>query len=266
MLNRPRIDDDALDQPVQPMNVLYGGQPAVTVPTEDPGTRLASRKPKTKAVPRAPQRRRDEAAAKLADIFVNYFDRQERSMTAALGSKKKALSDLFEQWNDDLIQKLEPASLKLVRQTGEAAAAQIAGTFTAARTIGYVLDRTKRAAESINQTTFDAIEEAFDDEGLDGVRRVFEEAKTSRSERLGLSTATGLIAFARMEAAKHSQEADRQPRTKTWVVTSGNSRHPEMNGETVPIFEPFSNGMQFPGDGVGGADEVAGCKCLLSLA
>jgi len=37
-LNLPSIDDEAFDQPVKPLNVMYGGQPAVTVPTEDPGT------------------------------------------------------------------------------------------------------------------------------------------------------------------------------------------------------------------------------------
>jgi len=39
-MNLPRVDDPAFDVPVQPLNVLYGGQPAVTVPTATPGTPL----------------------------------------------------------------------------------------------------------------------------------------------------------------------------------------------------------------------------------
>jgi len=36
-----------------------------------------------------------------------------------------------------------------------------------------------------------------------------------------------------------------------------------MAGETVPLGELFSNGMDGPGDPAGGADEVAGCTCDL---
>ena len=37
-LNLPMIDEDWADVPVQPLNVMYGGQPAVQIPTADPGT------------------------------------------------------------------------------------------------------------------------------------------------------------------------------------------------------------------------------------
>lgn len=53
--------------------------------------------------------------------------------------------------------------------------------------------------------------------------------------------------------------------TKTWIVNSSRSRHPELNGEEVPLFEAFSNGMQYPGDPAGGTDQTAGCTCTLHL-
>ena len=34
-----------------------------------------------------------------------------------------------------------------------------------------------------------------------------------------------------------------------------------MNGETVRIDEVFSNGLRWPGDPVGGADNNAECHC-----
>jgi len=37
-MNLPRLDDPVFDLPVMPMNVTYGGQPAVTIPTADPST------------------------------------------------------------------------------------------------------------------------------------------------------------------------------------------------------------------------------------
>jgi hypothetical protein len=39
-----------------------------------------------------------------------------------------------------------------------------------------------------------------------------------------------------------------------------------MNGETVPVFTPFSNAGQHPGDPKLGVDEIARCKCLLEVA
>lgn len=58
------------------------------------------------------------------------------------------------------------------------------------------------------------------------------------------------------------------PLLKEWVVTSDNPRqsHLEMDGETVPIDEPFSNGLMFPGQyAPGRAEEVAGCTCIVDI-
>lgn len=57
-LNLPRIADEAFDVPIQPLNVLYGGQPSVVVPTADPST----------------------ASVDLTD----FFSRQERSVVRKL--------------------------------------------------------------------------------------------------------------------------------------------------------------------------------------
>ena len=66
-------------------------------------------------------------------------------------------------------------------------------------------------------------------------------------------------------STKQSERADGRERSKTWVVTSRKSRHPEMNGETVGIGETFSNGAAWPGDSAAGVDEVAGCQCMVDL-
>lgn len=58
------------------------------------------------------------------------------------------------------------------------------------------------------------------------------------------------------------------PVTKTWVVTSQNPRasHAEMDGETVAINMPFSNGLMYPGDSsAGDAAEVANCTCVMAI-
>lgn len=55
------------------------------------------------------------------------------------------------------------------------------------------------------------------------------------------------------------------PVTKTWIVTSARSRHPEMDGETVLIFEPFSNGLDYPGDPAGSVGDTANCMCTMQV-
>jgi hypothetical protein len=54
-------------------------------------------------------------------------------------------------------------------------------------------------------------------------------------------------------------------RLKQWQVNSSNPRdsHTALDGETVELSEVFSNGMRWPGDPAGGADEVANCQCSM---
>lgn len=258
-VNLPRIDEVWADTPVQPLNVMYGGQPATTVPTEVPGQRSSEPRQK-KAAPPGAIRRRDAAAKAHAELLTAFFERQEASVVSALGGK--ANGDRA-RWDRELTADLYTLSLRTTTENGQRAARQIRGVYDENRTRDYLLENARTTAESVNESTFSAVDEAED---IDAVRHVYEVAKTSRAETLGLSLATTLIAFARTEAAKHSQDADGRQRMKTWVVTNQNSRHPQMDGESVPVGDVFSNGARWPGDAVLGADGAAGCRCLLDLA
>jgi HK97 family phage portal protein len=255
-LNLSQIDEQWANNPVQPLNVLYGGQPAVTVPTADPGT-AAIGPPQVKAAPRGAIRRRDLAAQEHQEFFERYFERQRKSL---LG---KAATDR-DRWDSELTADLYLLATTTARRNGRLAAQQLDGVYDEPRTLPYLAENARITAEGINAHTFDLLDAAEDaEERAD----VFTLAKGARSEQLGLGRATMLIGFARNEAAKHSTSADGKRRTKTWVVTARNSRHPHMNGQTVPAGELFSNGMEYPHDGRnGGVGEVANCKCLLQIA
>jgi hypothetical protein len=272
MVNKTRIDDPDFDVPIKPLNVMYGGQPAPTIPTEVPQPRVAHVRPLAlgpgmKAVPKPVLVRRDRAARDHTRILRTFFTEQERSVLSAIGAQKAVLPGWDgDRWNTILEDRLYPAANRLVRQSGELAAGQMRGTYNHALAVEWVANRTRIAAETINQSTLDEVADAYDREGLDGARAVFEEARTSRAEHLAFGTVAGLIGFGRLEAARQSEQADGRRRMKTWVVTSNNSRHPDMDGESVPVGEPFSNGAAYPGDPVAGADEVANCRCLLQLS
>ena len=70
-----------------------------------------------------------------------------------------------------------------------------------------------------------------------------------------------------MEAAKHVSRRTRRKAQKTWVVSSAHPRasHSKMDGQTVDVDKKFSNGAQWPGDPVLGADGVAGCLCGVDI-
>ena len=53
---------------------------------------------------------------------------------------------------------------------------------------------------------------------------------------------------------------------KTWMATHDErtrESHARIDGETVPLDEPFSNGLQYPGDPSGAPEEVYNCRCSL---
>jgi hypothetical protein len=92
-------------------------------------------------------------------------------------------------------------------------------------------------------------------------RDVFDRAESDRVDTGAAAFATAIAGWAALEAVR--QVAPRRGATKTWDVTSGNPRpsHAAMNGETVPINEPFSNGCEWPGDEGGDPDTTCGCNC-----
>jgi len=257
-LNLPRIDGPEWDMPIQPLNVLYGGQPAVTVPTADPGSPAVAALGLgvfVKAAPASVERRRNSVVKQHEDLFRTHFARQARSVLSAKAAGAR------ERWDEELRDDLFLLASQVTRRTGLLAASQIDGVYDPTIASAYLLENARVAAESINAHTFDELSHT------DDPRHVFEVAATSRTEQLALGRATMLIGFARTEAAKQSEASDGRPRTKTWVVTSRKSRHPEMGGQTVPANEKFSNGLMWPGDGHGGtAAQVAGCRCLLQLS
>jgi HK97 family phage portal protein len=258
-VNLPRIDEAWADTPVQPLNVMYGGQPAVTVPTDVPGT--ASADPQMKARVAAEENVRNEAASAFETLLSAYFDRQERSVTSAFAGKSVSATDRT-RWDRELAANLYTQSALTAASQGRRTAVQLRGVYDEGRTRNWLLANAERTAEQVNANTFAAVDAAED---LDGVRRVFDTAKTSQAKTLGLSLATTLVAFGRTEAGRHTADSQGRRVVKTWRVTSGNSRHPEMNGETVGVDETFSNGARWPGDPSLGADGAAGCNCVLDI-
>lgn len=266
-MNLPEID--GADELVVPLNVLTGGQAS----PRDSGSqnRQLSRSSTTKA--RGPVHAKaavpDSYVKQTQKVLEQFFARQSRSVRSRIGADDEWWDE--ERWNKELADDLFRVAVLISTYVGEKTASDIGyepSAYNPDATLNYLKAVAERIAEETNSTTLDQLVAALDvepdEDNPDPVGHVFELAETSRSEQAGVSVATTYAGFAAVEAAR--QTTGNQA-TKTWVVNSGNPRasHAAMDGETVPIDDVFSNGLEYPGSIGGGPDETAGCQCSLQI-
>lgn len=287
------------DDLVVPLNVLVGGQasprdsapPPVGALGRGPGNRVATPRAR-KAIGPARAKSVDEIPAdvrgwheKHLEVLVPYFERQAAAVRSRLGAGQP-LETAFDEtrWNAELETDLAALALTMAGEVGEATADFYGGTFDAALAEAWLRENARIAAEKVNATTLATLEdelealgekarragtkaeEVDDDEDLedldelDVVDAVFALAIGARAVELATTRTTSVANFARKEGAEQSGVS-----SKVWRVNSSTSRHPGMDGETVPIGETFSNGLLWPGDPAGDVAETAGCICSLDF-
>jgi len=265
--NMPALAGDA-DALVTPLNVLVGDQAS----PRDSAPKLS--RVQVKAGAMSVKGEADDGSAQQTSAAVQkFFKRQREAVLARLNSKSPEWWDQ-ERWDKELADDLYRVAMSV---TGQVAADVLAATGLAPD--AYDVERTEKflraVAESragkINATTLEQIEAALSDPGADTdgnpVRtpeKVFDEAQDSRGAVIAATLLTTFAGFATMETAKQNSAES----TKTWIVNSKDPRaeHARMNGETVPTREKFSNGADWPGDPVLGADGVANCRCSVEIS
>jgi HK97 family phage portal protein len=217
----------------------------------------------------------DSASERItATILAKFFKRQRESVLAKLNAKADAPWWDGKRWDKELSDELYRSAMAV---TGQVAADVLAATglapdaYDAPRTEKFLRAVAESRAGKINAATRDQIQSALDDPGEDeegnpthSPAKVFDEAEGARGDIIAATLLTTFAGFATMEAAKQNSAES----TKTWVVNSGNPRaeHADMDGETVPTREKFSNGADWPGDPVLGADGVANCQCSVEVS
>jgi HK97 family phage portal protein len=154
-LNLPSIDDEAFDEPVKPLNVLYGGQPAPTVPTEDPGTpptlvEAASRDAELKAA--------EERVKHFEERLVKYFELHERDVLSKAGQNgnHRPMFSTSRLWDRDL-------ALRLFNWDPQ-------------------LEDRADIAKAINDVTYDQLREELEAEG--DPKTVFAHAREQRAAQI----------------------------------------------------------------------------------
>ena len=262
-LNLPAVDGG--DDLVTPLNVMIGGQASPS----DSGSQNEKSRIGLKAVDGDED---DGPLVKSADLtgdwtgqvedtLRTFFARQGRSVTAALGGGKADWWDKG-RWDRELAADLYTLATRCVHDMGRQAVRSIGydpDDWDQERTVNYLRAVTAARARWVNEATRRQVEQSIDDP-----QPVFDRAQAQRAGAAAAAFTAAMAGFAAIEAAK--QVAPGRC-VKTWVTQMDNPRasHAAMNGDTVPAHAPFSNGMQWPGDPVGGADEVAGCTCSVTI-
>lgn len=269
--NLPPIDGG--DELVTPLNVLIGGQAS----PRDSGSQNLNTGPRLlQKAPSEPVRikaeAREEDARTAEAVLSRFFKRQSKAVLARLGAKDSEFWD-EDRWDSELADDLYALAVEVSEQVAKSTLDALGvdpDVYSVERTMKFLRAVAESRAKAINATTLAKIEAALagdiGEEALTSTPAgVFEEAESSRAAGAGVTLATTLAAFAVTESAK---QMARPSTTKTWDVQSGNPRasHARMNGETVGIEETFSNGMSWPGDPSGGADEVANCLCGVTVS
>jgi SPP1 gp7 family putative phage head morphogenesis protein len=92
------------------------------------------------------------------------------------------------------------------------------------------------------------------------------EKNANDATRIVRTETTGIMNKARLDASDRA-ETEGIRLIKVWVATNDDrtrDRHSEINGEEQPLDKPYSNGLMYPGDQSGPADQVINCRCAQS--
>ncbi len=266
--NMPSLGGDAAEL-ATPLNVLIGGQasPQDSAPDDTGEAARAYKALKAATVDPTLMTARERHIAKWAKVIAAYFGRQRNAIIGRVRDDS-AIETIWldgERWDSELTADLYRLNSATAQVWAKWVADQLSTELDVARMENYLLAVSQNAAGRINTATRDQIAAALLGETpKDAVKGIFEVATGSRADGIAASGVTTAANFGAHEGAKQGGL-----RTKTWQHNGGSiqarDEHEAMNGETVPISDVFSNGMRWPGDPVGGAENNAYCNCSVAF-
>jgi HK97 family phage portal protein len=259
-MNLPRLDSGDADELVVPLNVLVGGQanPRDSLPKLRRGTKgLSSHFPEL----------RERHRQKWTEVLTRYYRRQEAAIVSRVPkNRKEDIGGVWwdsERWDSELTVDLFALNNLTAMTWAGLMAAELGVEISEERMQAWLLEHSQVQAANINAQTQEELTNALNQpDALEAVKNVFVLAVTVWAVRQAVSAVTAASNFGAHEAANAGGL-----RRKRWHVNSSNPRpsHAAINGQTVGIRDKFSNGLKWPGDPNGSADEVAGCQCTVEF-
>ena len=227
-------------------------------------------------------KRLDRRQKKMESAMKEYFDGQKMRLIEKLDvqkhfKKKDLLGEIFVESLEIKLAKETalPILAQLLKESAEDAK-EVAGSeweFNETSEIASWLDkRTSIFAEQINKTTFKKLKEEFQEsldkgenrkELVERIKNTYGDISKNRAAVIARTETHGVMQYGTKQGYKQAAMP-----IKIWVWapgTKGGVRddHQSMDGEEKPIDSHFSNGLDYPGDYSGGADEVINCQCFI---
>lgn len=220
---------------------------------------------------KALHRQLSESGAELVQQVLDY---QQAALKSKFVGKKSVITEAsvnsaMELHVSDLTDAFTTSMTAAAKAGGTAAAKKLGGDYDVASMKNYIAATAAGFAQSMNQRNAQLLYQRFDSapEGEDygdTVDSFYDDSAKPRNDLFTTSLVTLFLAKAGHEAATFNGA-----KTKTWNYSPGpkasRGEHAAMDGETVPINDAFSNGLQIAGDPSAGADENAGCECTVSF-
>ena len=265
--NLPPIEGG--DELIVPLNVLEGGQASPQDTHMDEQEPMAIQQNcgcghcKSNVIS-IKARSTEEEDERMAEAMSKFFKRQADSVLPKLGAKSAKWWD-EERWDSELADDIEPVMDDIADAHGSETARAIGSKYNTDQTRKYLRKMAEGRAHAINAGTYKRLQEAMESDDEENTpAKVFDERQDSNAKLLGRALAIGVAGWAvtREAPQQAEQQGIRKTVEKIWV-TGDNPRpeHQMMNGEIVPIDEPFSNGCYWPGDENGDPDTTCGCNC-----
>lgn len=270
--NLPPLPDGQGSLIITPLNVIEGGQASPQDTHMDPQEPMATEPAKMRGYKtdqiRIKARSSKEEDEKMADILAKFWKHQADSVLPKLGAKSAKWWD-EERWNDELTEDIEPLIRSIADAHGKEVASAIGSEYNTGQTRNYLHEMAKARAAAINKATYKKLLAALEDDDEDVTpAHVFDVRESKDALTFGCSLALCAAGWAANHEAPHQaeQQGIRKTVEKEWV-TGDNPRmeHAMMNGQRVPIDEPFSNGCFWPGDENGDPDTTCGCNCSTAV-
>jgi HK97 family phage portal protein len=272
--NLPAIDGG--DELIVPLNVTEGGMasPRDTAPEPDAAPKASARQVLTKAGPAPGESSLDELREEFASALAELTDEEFSSLLASSPGGASAVRSWWAAGRAGRLAKFSKLIADYVLRFGRAGARRVLEEFNPSEE-GWaedVMEPWLLAAALHHAQLHDAAGEAAaveaavappEEGGLTAALvlagGLWAAAALTRSE----TAATEALSFGGHDAAEASGLG-----FKVWQTTSSNPRaqHAAVNGEKVPLGGVFSNGLRWPGDSTGDADETANCRCLLTYS
>ena len=262
--NLPPVDGG--DELIVPLNVVEGGQASPQDThmdaLSDETVRIKAKEEKMDVSPT------EKEVDAMTEVLSKFFTRQADAVLPKIGAKSAKWWNK-KRWDEELADDIEPIINEIADRHGQAVAKALGIKYNTAQTRAYLRKMAEGRAEAINDSTYEKIQAAIaSDSEEDTPQHVFDLRSGSQAALIGGSLALAAASWAAMSEAPHqAAQQGKEPQIEKIWITGENPRptHAAMDGERVPIDEPFSNGAMWPGDDNLDPDESCGCNCTTEV-